>query len=122
MSADHTSEPGDGRDPAGLDQPLLAPTRGPFTWRRRDRLRRHFDYNLWAVPVLFVAAGAALGALLPLLDRSTEINFGLPVAKVLERDGLIDRIGKSKIFTTVYAAAEDHIDDASDGPSTPTDA
>ena len=61
------------------------------------------------------------------LAKSHDVELRLarlkpPVAEVLERDGLIDRIGKSKIFTTVYAAAEDHIDDASDGPSTPTDA
>ena len=77
MSAERANEPADGRDPTAAEQPLLAPTRGPFTWRRRDRLRRHINYNLWAVPVLFAVAGMALGVLLPALDRSTEISFGL---------------------------------------------
>ncbi len=69
MSAERGNEP--------AEQPLLAPTRGPFTWRRRDRLRRHISYNLWAIPILSAVAGMALGILLPELDRSTEVSFGL---------------------------------------------
>ncbi len=77
MSADQTPGPADNGVSPATKRPRLAPTRGPFTWRRRDRIRRYLNYNLWLTSVVAASGGVILGVLLPLLDRSTDIAIGL---------------------------------------------